>query len=485
MLARLVLAVVVVAALVGAAPAAAQTPVVLLILDEFPTDDLVGPDGRIDAARFPGFAELAAQSTWYRNAVTTYDSTFKAVPSILDGRLPRPLTTPDVRSHHHTIYHLFDGLGYDMVDVQSATAMCPPFVCAGARTRRPGILARLAGSGRPPRLHSWVGAIRQRPIPTLYVQHALFPHEPWLYLPSGRHSRPPGEDPIRGVNKPSGFDDPVLTQHARQRHLLQVGYVDHEISRLLARMRRTGMLDEAVLVVVADHGYSFQVGVPSRREVTESNIDEIAPVPMFVKAPGQISGRIDDAFVRNIDVMPTIADLLDVEIPWRTDGISTFSPASRELTSVSLVKRNFSRTVSINGEELVRRREANRLHWADVFGTGALSTVLYGDPWASVYRIGPNQELLGRRVDESMKLISSQPRRTDGALWPTRVTGSIEGTGPDAQRDVAVAVNGRVAAVGRTFRLGPRRPEYYSLLVPETSLRPGLNDVRVYEVRSP
>ena len=30
-------------------------PVVLLVLDEFPVDDLVGPDGRIDEARFPNF----------------------------------------------------------------------------------------------------------------------------------------------------------------------------------------------------------------------------------------------------------------------------------------------------------------------------------------------------------------------------------------------------------------------------------------------
>jgi hypothetical protein len=482
-LARLVLAVVIVAALAGAAPAQAQQPpVVLLILDEFPTDDLVGPDGHIDAARFPGFAALAGQSTWFRNAVTTYDSTFKAVPSILDARLPKPLTSPDLRSHHRTIYQLLGGLGYDVIDVESGTALCPPRICAGARTRRPGILARLAGGGRPPRLHSWIGALRERAAPTFYVQHALFPHEPWLYLPSGRQSRPVGEDPIEGINKPSGFDDPALTEHARQRHLLQVGFVDRQISRLLWRMRRTGLLDSAVLVVVADHGYSFEVDVPSRREVTDTNIDQIAPVPMFVKAPGQREGRIDDSFVRNIDVMPTIAELVDVDIPWETDGASAFSDEARERTTVSLVKRNFSRTVSIAGDELVRRRQANRLRWASTFGTGALSTMLYGDPWTSVYRIGPNQQLLGQRVDGSMRELASLPRRVRAGdtLWPTRVTGSLPG--PASRRDLAVAVNGRIEAVGRSFRLGPRRPEYYSLLVPEDALRPGLNDVRLYAV---
>ena len=66
----------------------------LLIFDEFPVDDLVGPDGRIDAARFPNFAKLAATSTWFRSGTTVYDSTTKAVPAILDAKLPRQGTIP-------------------------------------------------------------------------------------------------------------------------------------------------------------------------------------------------------------------------------------------------------------------------------------------------------------------------------------------------------------------------------------------------------
>ena len=35
-------------------------------------------------------------------------------------------------------------------------------------------------------------------------------------------------------------------------------------------------------------------------------------MPFFVKAPGQTEGEVDDSLVRNIDVVPTIADLLDI-----------------------------------------------------------------------------------------------------------------------------------------------------------------------------
>ena len=124
---------------------------VVLIFDEFPLDTLLRPDGSIDAERYPNFARLAAISTWFPNAHTVYDSTFKAVPAILDAKLPRRGTAADFRSHRRNIYTLFHGLGYGVEDVESGEALCPPRICPGARTRRPGVLARLAGGGRPPR----------------------------------------------------------------------------------------------------------------------------------------------------------------------------------------------------------------------------------------------------------------------------------------------------------------------------------------------
>ena len=73
----------------------AKPLVVVLLLDELPVDSLLTPDGSIDAARFPNFAALAGTSTWFRNATTVYDSTFKAVPAILDAKLPEKGTPPD------------------------------------------------------------------------------------------------------------------------------------------------------------------------------------------------------------------------------------------------------------------------------------------------------------------------------------------------------------------------------------------------------
>ena len=58
----------------------ARPNVVLLIMDEFPGDSLLDRHGHVDRVRYPNFAALADDSTWFRNGYSVYDSTTKAVP---------------------------------------------------------------------------------------------------------------------------------------------------------------------------------------------------------------------------------------------------------------------------------------------------------------------------------------------------------------------------------------------------------------------
>jgi hypothetical protein len=246
--------------------------------------------------------------------------------------------------------------------------------------------------------------------------------------------------------------------------------------------------------VTADHGYSFDVGVLSRRKVSETNVEEIAPVPYFVKAPGQTEGAVEESLARTVDIVPTIADLLGVRVPWRHDGRSAFSPATRSRREVRIPTRSFDRVIRIGREELERRRRRIRLARARTFGTGLESELLFGDPWATVYRVGPHRELLDRRVAD-LRVSSGGGARASVAnaglvrhvnpgdeLLPTRVEGTLGRGRPGALRDLAVAVNGRIRAVGRSFRLRFRADEFFSFVVPEDSLRPGRNVVEVLEV---
>ena len=68
-----------------------STPVVLVVFDEFSSSSLTGGGGQVDRGRFPNFAALARDATWYRNATTVADGTTHAVPAIPAG-FGRPAT---------------------------------------------------------------------------------------------------------------------------------------------------------------------------------------------------------------------------------------------------------------------------------------------------------------------------------------------------------------------------------------------------------
>jgi hypothetical protein len=472
-------------------PRASVKPSVLMIaFDEFPVDSLLEPDGRIDAARYPNFAALAGMSTWFVNGQASHDSTPHALPAIMDGRRPAASARATVKGHPTSVFTLFGDRAYRVVSSEEASDICPARLCPGAAKRRRGARWNLR-HGRWGRLEGWISKIRPRARPTFYFKHALLPHHPWVFLPSGRHI----QESMLHLADPIGFADPDLTRENERRMLLQVGFVDRAVGQLLNRLRRRGMLRDSMIVVTADHGVASDLGVHDRRRVTRRNIDEIANVPMFIKAPGQTVGRIDPAIAHTTDVLPTMAALLHVKVPWRTAGRSAFGVAVRRRRQVVMPRRDFRGEVQIGLAEMERRRRANRARRARMFGTGRSSSATFGSPWASVYRAGSHPDLIGRRVSA---LSVSRPQGalvsiSKPGLWrhyvpawnavPGQVAGRVLGSRGGVKRDVVVAVNGRVRATGRTFTLKGSRTERFSLSLPESSLRTGRNRVEVFAVR--
>ncbi len=102
--------------------------VVWIVLDEAPLFPLLSSTGEINAARFPGFASLAQESTWYRNALATSQTTTDAVPAMLTGKWPVSGRAPVLANHRENLFSLMNGrLSMDAHEV--ATALCPKPVC--------------------------------------------------------------------------------------------------------------------------------------------------------------------------------------------------------------------------------------------------------------------------------------------------------------------------------------------------------------------
>jgi hypothetical protein len=453
----------------------ASTPIVLIAFDELPVNSLLDAQGRIDAARFPNFARLARGSTWFEHATTVGEGTTHAIPAILTGRFPKAGEFPVYTDHRQNLFTLFGGATQLHV-VDQETHLCPPSLCPnleGSLSQRSATLAEDTGvvylhellpedltGGIPSIANGWdsflqdasrhndpgridpvfLRSLHPQASPSLWYLHLLLPHSPWTYLPSGERydvRAAPGwaSDEVWNPNQ-------AAVDQYWQRHLLQLGYADRVLGRLLDRLHATGLYDRAVLVVTADHGVSFRAG-QKRRPLSDANREDIAYVPLFVKAPGQGRGRVVAKAARTIDILPTLADASRVRIPWHVDGHSLLGPRPAEPT-VILVKDKGKR-FTIPAAGLLRLREQALRRQLRLFGSGR--------PSSNLFAVGPDRALLGHSFEGGRRVSRVDP--IDFSSPVVQVSGRATG------RSVAVVAGGRVVAVdpvvqGRFWALVPR-----------------------------
>lgn len=513
-----------------AAEVRSRTPVVMLVLDEIHVGSLMDGNGRIDARLFPHFAELARGSTWFRNTTAAADFTEEAIPALLSGRNPRRGTLPVLPDHPENLFTLL-GKSHRLEVMEYISWLCPPSLCPNETptVQRMTDLASALGvvyghvilprrfSSRLPVVGStWqeTRAVRDpkreidpdtshaalarrgdaqferflgsiRPVsrdaarPPLHLLHSSLPHVPWKHLPSGRvyakhFDHVPGL--VDGGNVWGA--ERHLVDRALQRHLLQVKYTDLLLGRLFQRLRATGLYDRSLVVVTADHGVSFQPR-GERRPVNGSNAGEVGLVPFFVKAPGQRKGRAVDKHLQSTDVLPTMAELLGVRIPWRVDGqpASRLPPGGRGRVRIMRHEGDGNDGEAIPTSLLDRQRRQSIQRKLDLFGEGTGLAGLYG--------LGPDRDLTGRAVaglgverddagpaqlEDAAEFASVDPHSRFVPTW-------VQGTVPNGVERVAIAVNGTVRGTSLTYSVGDATR--FSVMVPEDALRAGRNRMEV------
>lgn len=464
----------------GAEARRPTAPVVVIVFDELPLVSLLDGRGRIDPVRYPNLAALAASTSWYPNATTASDASKLAIPSILDGRTPRPDRPATTRGHPRNLFTMLHARGYRLRVQEEATSLCPYRGC-----RRRHNAHYFLSRDRLGRFERFIDEIGNPATPTLYYKHALLPHVPWVFTPSLRRYDRSVLGPIEGLNSSDrSVFDRTLVRQSWQRHLLQVGAADALVGRLVARMKQTGIYNRAALVVMADHGVSFRVGATDRRTIVPANAFDIAPIPLFVKAPGQRGGRVDRSLLRTYDVLPTLAHQIGLGLPRGLDGRAATNARVRRRGRVSVLSRApiHRLTFSRRGLDAGRKRALRRK--LGLFGAGR----------RSLFDFGPNRGLRARPVSSVHVLSKGKLRATlneanaygqvrrRSSFVPAHVTGRISGGRRGARRDIAVAVNGRIWGLSRSVHIRGNPAEYYSVLVSEDVLVEGANRVEVFSV---
>ena len=460
-----------------------DTPVVMVVFDELPATSLMDARDRVDARRYPAFAALAADATWYRDATTVAGRTTEAVPALLTGRRPREGDLPTAADHPGSLFTLLSR-SHRLEVVEPITDVCPRDLCSESR---PGTARRLRAlasdlrvvsahlllpddlrGGLPPIDRDWQGFAgegrvgegatpEQRKLfidevfrrlgeddpparfeqimrfvdhpgakPPLVFLHTSLPHVPWRYLPDGRRYAAP----VAGLNEGAWVGPQWQVDQSFQRHLLQTQYADRLLGRLLDRLRAADLYDRALVVVTADHGVAFRAG-DRRRTPTPTNLHDVANMPLFIKAPGQREGKVVDGAVRTIDVLPTMARELGIRLSG-VDGVPAGTRGSDPSIELDVPDSWEGGTTGTYGEFLRQRAERRR------YERELLAAAGY-DPFA----LGPHPELVGRRP-EAVAASAGRLRLDDTGVW---VSGTVEGLASGTA--VAITVDGRVAATTR------------------------------------
>ena len=148
------------------------------------------------------------------------------------------------------------------------------------------------------------------------------------------------------VNKPQqqkaaiensvGFDLRTLTPAAldlvKQYYYGMISENDKYIGTILDELERAGLRDRTIVVFNADHGE--MLGDHGLLFKGSYMYDGVVKVPLIIRAPGKLPpGKRVDSLVEEVDLMPTLLNLLGVAAPLGVQGQSLMGKAKQAVFS--------------------------------------------------------------------------------------------------------------------------------------------------------
>jgi arylsulfatase A-like enzyme len=100
-----------------------------------------------------------------------------------------------------------------------------------------------------------------------------------------------------------------------------IAYTDNQVRIVLDELDRQGVLHDAAIIISSDHGDAFgEHGIYSDHVCADECIHRI---PLIIRWPGvSKANHKSDPLLYNVDLGPTLCDLLGIPVPTDWDGVS-------------------------------------------------------------------------------------------------------------------------------------------------------------------
>ncbi|MHC4593248.1 MAG: sulfatase [Planctomycetota bacterium] len=97
-----------------------------------------------------------------------------------------------------------------------------------------------------------------------------------------------------------------------------IRYADDHLGLILEALEAKGVLDDTAIIISSDHGENHgELNIYGDHHTADHITSR---VPLIIRWPGKEGGRVDDGLCYNLDLPPTMVELLRGEAPGRWDG---------------------------------------------------------------------------------------------------------------------------------------------------------------------
>tara|TARA_R110002033_G_C3897451_1_gene240070 strand:+ start:87429 stop:88835 length:1407 start_codon:yes stop_codon:yes gene_type:complete len=98
-----------------------------------------------------------------------------------------------------------------------------------------------------------------------------------------------------------------------------VSYIDAQIGLVLDELKRLELEDDTIVILWGDHGWNLGDHKLWCKHVT---FETALRTPLIIKVPGKTNGQSTDAITEYIDIYPSLAELVGLEVPETVEGKS-------------------------------------------------------------------------------------------------------------------------------------------------------------------
>jgi len=308
----------------GRAALPGRPNVVVFLVDTLRADDL-GAYGAV-APTSPAFDGFARHGLLFKNAVAQSAWTRPTVASLFTGLHPGTHgvqeSTATLAAEVTTLAESLRARGYLTLGLVANGVVSPDRGFAqGFSAWNAGAGAGLHGASSDVLVRKALEAVDGAREPYFLYVHTLDPHDP--YEPSDADWEAFRDGGYRGQSDPrrliekGRLDEPELA-FLRSKYRGEIRHNDRAFGALVDGLASRG-LDRTIVVFTSDHGEEFldHGGLLHRQTL----YDEILHVPFAVHLPGgQGAGRVIDAPFRQVDLFPTLANLVGADVPREVEG---------------------------------------------------------------------------------------------------------------------------------------------------------------------